>query len=71
MSNKIENIEELRKKILQTGQDLEAEVLARPLGAEMINAYGKALNSVKVELEYCKLRKEEPHIPFMKYKKPE
>lgn len=65
-NEEIKNIVELRKKIGKAAADMEKEAISRPLGAEMVNAYGKMINTVKVELEYAKLRKEEPDIEFMK-----
>jgi hypothetical protein len=32
---------------------------------EMVNAAGKVIGTVKVQLEYCLLRNEQPDIPFM------
>ena len=61
----MKNIKELRIELSQVFMDLKAGKLDVKAAAEMNNAAGKIINTVKVQLEYAAL-KEKPNIDFLK-----
>jgi len=58
-------IKELRDEILEDRQALKSGQMELKIFAEMTNAAGKIINTVRSQLEYAKLRKEKPQIDFM------
>lgn len=61
-------ITELRDELMQLFHDIRDESIKTPVAAEMSNAAGKIIASLKVELEYNALKKKEPHIKFLENK---
>ena len=61
----MKNIKEVREELGKVFEGIRDGSLKVPKAAEMNNAAGKILNSVKVELEYYALRKEKPKIDFL------
>jgi hypothetical protein len=61
----METIKELRDELAKVFQDLKTGAIETKVAAEMNNAAGKMINTVKVQLEYAVLRKETPKIAFM------
>lgn len=61
----MKNITELRDELAAVFAGLKNGTLEHTQAAEMNNAAGKIINTVKVQLEYATMRKEEPNIPFM------
>jgi hypothetical protein len=61
----MKNIKEVRDELGKVFEGLRDGSLKVPQAAEMNNAAGKILNSVKVELDYYALRKETPKIEFL------
>lgn len=61
----MKNMEQLRTELSRIFYAIDSGAIKTKDGAEMINATGKIVNSVKVELEYYKLRKEKPEIAFL------
>jgi len=66
--SKPKNINELREALLDAFEWVKADPRRAGQVQEMSNAAGKALSSVKIELEYSVARKEKPEIPFLHYK---
>jgi hypothetical protein len=60
------NITELRKELSNLFMDLKDGKADVKQASEMNNCAGKIINSLKVELEYYSLIKEEPDIKFLK-----
>ena len=67
---RINNINELRKDLIEAYEMLKADPKRLNQVAELANTAGKVLNSVKIELEYAHLRKDRPTIAFLEYDKP-
>jgi hypothetical protein len=67
---RINNINELRKDLIDAYEMLKADPKRLNQVAELANTAGKVLNSVKIELEYAHLRKDRPVIAFLEYDKP-
>lgn len=61
------NIEELRNQLLDAFEWVKQDPRRASQVCEMVNAAGKAINSLKCELEYAAMRKENAHIPFLHY----
>lgn len=59
------NITDLRNELSALFTKLKMGEVDTKQAAEMNNAAGKIINTVKVQLEYAALRKESPDIPFM------
>lgn len=63
---KISTVTELRDFTLAALVDTAREYTSCKLADSIANLAGKAINTVKVQLEYSKLRKEKPNIDFLK-----
>ena len=63
------NIEELRAELAGVFTQLKTGVMKHSDARELANISGKMIASAKLQLEYCKLRKEAPDIPFIAHKK--
>lgn len=61
------NIEELRSDLLDVYQWVKADPRRANQCKEMTNAAGKIIGTLKLELEYAMLRKEQPNIAFLNY----
>lgn len=61
----IQNIETLRRTVLATIPLVLRKKMSPVVAKEISNAAGKAIDSVKVELEYAAARKEKPAIAFL------
>ena len=61
----MENIEELRKSLLQNYEDMKAKKMNLATGKQLANTAGKIISSVKIELEYSKMKGEKPNIDFL------
>ena len=61
----MKNIVELRKQLAVVFDGVQKNKLGHHQAAQMNNAAGKMLSSVKVQLEYFAARKEKPSIAFM------
>ena len=59
------NMEELRDELSSVFAELKSGKMEVKVGAELVNAAGKIINTVKCELEYYALSKEKPQIPFI------
>ena len=55
----MKNIEEVREELSDVVDKLKSGELKPSVATELNNALGKITNSLKVELEYYKLRKQE------------
>ncbi len=62
----VKNIKELRSKLVETFKGLLSGNVERKDATESNNTAGKIINTIRTQLEYAKLRKEEPEIEFMK-----
>lgn len=62
----MKTMKELREQVIKTYEDLKSGKLDLKVAAEMNNCAGKIINTVRTQLEYAKLRKEEPQIDFLK-----
>lgn len=61
----MKTIESLRADLCKLFDDLKADECDVKIAAEMNNTAGKIIGTLKVQLEYSALRKEEPSIPFL------
>ena len=61
------NIDELRRQLLDAFDWVKTDPRRAGQVCEMVNAAGKVINSVKCELEYAAIRKENVCIPFLHY----
>lgn len=59
------NIIELRDQLCAVFDELREDRIKPIIAKELVNAAGKIINSVKLELEYAFLRKEVPVIDFL------
>lgn len=59
------NIEELRDQLLDAFEWVKQDPRRANQVKEMTNAAGKAISSIKIQLEYCLMRGELPEIPFI------
>lgn len=62
---KPKNIVELREFTLDVLTDLRNNQIPADKAKECSNAVGKAINTIKVQLEHAALRKEKPAISFL------
>lgn len=61
----MKNVIELRNELCSVFDELRNDKLECKQAKELVNAAGKIINSVKLELEYAALRKETPVIEFL------
>jgi len=61
----MKNVLELRNELCQVFTELREDKVEAPVAKELVNAAGKIINTVKLELEYAALRKETPVIEFL------
>jgi len=61
----ITNIKQLRRASLATISGLISKKLKPQIAREITGAIGNTIGTLKLELEYAKLRKETPAIPFL------
>lgn len=64
----MQNINELTQYMLGVVQDIRLGKLDPRAAKELNNAAGKAMGTVRLQLDYAKLRKEKPEIPFLSAK---
>jgi len=57
---------ELREHLCETFNELQTGIINVKVACEMSNMAGKITTTIKMQLEYAKLRKEKPEIPFLK-----
>lgn len=62
----MKNITELRQELVRAFDDIRCGDLDIKAAKELNNTAGKIINTVKVELECCAMRKEIPNINFLK-----
>ncbi len=62
----MKTIRELREELAEVFKGLKSGAMEMKLAAEMNNAAGKMINTVRTQLEYHKLRKDKPQIDFLK-----
>ncbi len=60
-----QNIVNLRDELIQLFHDIKNETVKTNIAAEMNNAAGKIMQSLKVQLEYSALKEEKPEIKFL------
>ena len=68
--NKIKNVNDLTNELIEAFEMVKADPRRVPQGKELGNLGGKIINSMKIQLEYRKLRKETPDIPFLNVNTP-
>lgn len=56
---------ELRTELCEVFDEIRSDGIDLNKAKELVNAAGKIINSVKLELEYAALRKETPIIEFL------
>lgn len=61
----MKNVIELRTELCEVFDKIRADEIDIIKAGELVNAAGKIINSVKLELEYAVLRKEIPIIEFL------
>jgi len=61
----MQNITELRKALTRNYAEMENGSMDLKLGSELCNVAGKIINSLKVELEYNSLMKNNKKIEFL------
>lgn len=61
----MKNIIQLRNELCQVFDEIRSKEIAVKSAKEVVNAAGKIIASVKLELEYAALRKETPVIEFL------
>ena len=61
----MKNIIQLRNELCQVFDEIRSKEIAVKSAKEVVNAAGKIISSVKLELEYAALRKETPIIEFL------
>lgn len=61
----MKNVIELRNELCIVFDEIREGKVAAPKARELVNAAGKIINSVRLELEYAALRKEVPIIEFL------
>lgn len=59
------NVIELRNELCQVFDQLRKGTVDCKCAKEIVNAAGKIINTVRIELEYADLRKETPVIEFL------
>ena len=62
----MKDIKELRKSLTDVFDGLKSGKINHKEAAGMNNTSGKIMATVKVQLEYHKLRKDKPQIDFLK-----
>lgn len=62
----MKTMKEVRRKLVDLNGKLEDGTLDFKTVSEMHNGIGKIINTIRTQLEYSKLRKEQPQIDFMK-----
>jgi len=67
--SKVKNIKELRDEMLDALDLVKSDPRRMAQVSVMANCAGKALSTIKAELEEAKLGKFTPNIPFLKYAK--
>lgn len=63
----MQNIKELRDELAEVFTNLKKGKIENKTAAEMNNAAGKMINTVKLELEYSALNKSKKKIEFLEY----
>jgi hypothetical protein len=61
----MKHMSELRDKLSKVFEDLHSKRIELATAKEMVNAAGKIINSVNIELKGYELAKKEPNIPFI------
>lgn len=61
----MKNVIELRNELCAVFNEIRSDTIKAPVARELVNAAGKIINSVRLELEYAALRKEVPIIEFL------
>lgn len=61
----MKNVIQLRNELCEVFEEIRKGKVEAGAAKELINAAGKIINSVKIELEYADLRKEVPVIEFL------
>jgi hypothetical protein len=61
----MKNVIELRNQLCEVFDEIRNSEIELNQAKELVNAAGKIINSVKLELEYAALRKETPIIEFL------
>lgn len=64
----MKTIKELRNELVEVFEDLKRDTIDLNRASEMNNTAGKTINTIRVQLEYHKLRKTKPEIDFLKCK---
>ena len=64
----MKNITDVRNQLAEVFAELRAGAISPKVASELNNSAGKIINSLKVELEYYSLRKEQPDIEFFEKK---
>lgn len=59
------NAKELRNNLLDAYSELRSDQISIKAAAEVSNLAGKITGTIKLQLEYAKLRKEKPDIEFL------
>jgi hypothetical protein len=60
-----QNIQELRNELLEAYTWIKADPKRHGQVKEMVNAAGKVIGTIKVQIEYGAIRGEKPKIAFM------
>lgn len=61
----MQNVIQLREQLCEVFEELRNDIIEPANAKELVNAAGKIINSVKLELEYALMRKETPVIEFL------
>lgn len=61
----MKNVIELRNELCEVFDGIRNDTIKLGVAKELVNAAGKIINSVKLELEYAALRKEVPIVEFL------
>lgn len=61
----MKTIDDLRTSLSELFEGLKSGAADVKVASEMNNTAGKLINTLKVQLDYAALRKEEPNIPFL------
>jgi len=65
----MKNITELRQALTKLFDQIRDGSVDVKVASEMNNTAGKIISSLKVQLDYAELRKEQPEIPYLGDKK--
>jgi len=60
-----ENIEELRSEVAETLALTKAGHMKPHVAKEVVNASGKIINSIVMQIKLAEMMKEPPNIPYM------